>query len=407
MIADKLTLPCGAVLPNRLAKSALSEQLGDRAAGPSDRLLRLYERWGGSGCGLLATGNVMVDRSALGEPANVVVEDDRHGAALTEWARAAKAGGATAIVQVNHPGRQSPRSLSPRPVAPSAVPLTGMGGVFSTPRALTVAEIEALVRRYAATSRIVVEAGFDGVQLHAAHGYLISQFLSPRVNRRDDRYGGDPERRRSFLLELVAATREAIGRHRILSVKMNSADFQRGGFSEDESILVARDLADAGVDLLEISGGTYEKAAMMGLTQRDSTRAREAYFLEFAERLRAEVDIPLWVTGGFRSRTGMDQALSSGAVDVIGLGRPLAVDPEFPRRLLAGEVDRVAELTPKRVGVRKLDGMAETVWYTTQLWRMGDGKEPATQRHAALGVAHYLLAGQLPALARGRATRKG
>jgi 2,4-dienoyl-CoA reductase-like NADH-dependent reductase (Old Yellow Enzyme family) len=402
MIADSLTLPCGAVLPNRLAKSALSEQLGDREAGPSDRLVRLYERWGTGGSGLLATGNVMVDRTALGEPANVVVEDDRHRDALSAWARAAKAGGSVAIVQVNHPGRQSPRSLSPRPVAPSAVPLTGMGGVFSTPRALTVPEIEELVRRYAATARIVTDAGFDGVQLHGAHGYLISQFLSPHVNRRDDAYGGDAVRRRRFLLELVAATREAIGPHRVLSVKMNSADFQRGGFTEDESIPVARDLADAGVDLLEISGGTYERAAMMGVVQRDSTRAREAYFLDFAERLRASVDVPLWVTGGFRTRAGMDDALTSGAVDVIGLGRPLAVDPAFPRRLLSGEVDRVDGVTPKRVGVRRLDGMAETVWYTTQLWRMGAGKEPATGRPAAVGVGHYLLAGQLPALVRGR-----
>jgi len=410
MIESPLQLACGTTLPNRLAKSALSEQLGDRDAGPSGKLIRLYERWGRSGLGLISTGNVMVDRKALGEPANVVVEDDRHHEALARWAAAAQAGGARAIVQVNHPGRQSPRTLSPHPVAPSAVGLAGTAGVFSRPRALTVPEIDALVRRYATTARIVTEAGFDGIQLHGAHGYLISQFLSPLVNQRTDEYGGDVVRRRRFLLELVGAARDAIGPHRILSVKINSADFQRGGFSEDESILVAHELEKAGVDLLEISGGTYEKAAMMGVVQRDSTRAREAYFLEFAEKLRAETSLPLWVTGGFRTRAGMTEALESGAVDVIGLGRPLAVDPEFPGRLLSGTVDEVSSITPKRMGVKQLDGLAETVWYTTQLWRMGAGKEPAVSRPAAVGVGHYLLAGQLPAVLNagplGRLTRR-
>ncbi|HEY3015455.1 MAG TPA: NADH:flavin oxidoreductase/NADH oxidase family protein [Nocardioides sp.] len=401
MIETPLSLPCGVTLPNRLAKSALSEQLGDRDHAPSDRLVRLYERWGGSGCGLLATGNVMVDRRALGEPANVVIEDDSEHERIALWAKAAQSGGARAIVQLNHPGRQSPRTLSPRPVAPSAVPLKGMAKVFSTPRALEVSEIQELVRRFATTARVVTEAGFDGVQLHGAHGYLISQFLSPLVNRRDDEYGGDPARRRAFLLDLVMACRDAIGRDRILAVKLNSADFQRGGFGEDESIEVAHELYAAGIDLLEISGGTYEKAAMMGVTQRTSTIEREAYFLGFAERLRAECEVPLMVTGGFRSRDGMESALASGAVDVIGLGRPLAVDPGFPARLLAGETDRVEHINPKQVGLRKLDGLAETVWYTTQLWRIGAGKEPAVGRPAALGVGHYFVRGQLPAVVRG------
>jgi len=284
--------------------------------------------------------------------------------------------------------------------------MKGMAKMFSTPRALEVSEIQELVRRFATTARVVTEAGFDGVQLHGAHGYLVSQFLSPLVNQRDDEYGGDAARRRAFLLDLVMACRDAIGSDRILAVKLNSADFQRGGFAEDESIDVAHELYAAGVDLLEISGGTYEKAAMMGVTQRASTAEREAYFLDFAERLRADCSIPLMVTGGFRSREGMESALASGAVDVIGLGRPLAVDPEFPARLLAGETDRVEHINPKRVGLRKLDGLAETVWYTTQLWRMGAGKEPAVGRPAALGVGHYVVAGQLPAVVRGLGGRR-
>ncbi len=402
MIETSLALPCGVKLPNRLAKSALSEQLGTIGShAPDDRLVRLYGRWAQGGSGLLVTGNVMVDRRALGEPANVVVEDGRDLEALSAWAAAAKSEGAVAIVQVNHPGRQSPRTLSPRPVAPSAIGLKGMGGAFAVPRALTVTEIQDLVRRYAETARVCVEAGFDGVQLHGAHGYLISQFLSPLANQRSDMYGGSVENRRRFLMELVAATRAAIGEDKVLSVKLNSADFQRGGFSEDESILVAKALEEAGVDLLEISGGTYEVGAMMGVTQRESTRQREAYFLEFAERLRGEVSLPLMVTGGFRTAAAMSAAIESGAVDVIGLGRPLAVDPDFPSLLLAGKSSEVAGMEPRSVGIRKLDAMAEVVWYTTQLWRMGRGLDPAVHKPSVVGVGEYVVKSQLPAVVRG------
>lgn len=398
MIDASFDLPCGVSLPNRLAKAALSEQLGDARHAPSDQLIRLYQRWSRSGAGLLITGNVMVDHRAIGEPANVVVEGRRDLERLRRWARSAKAGGAVVIVQVNHPGRQVPVTVSRRPVAPSAVAMEGMMGAFATPRALTVAEIHEIQDRFARTARILVAAGFDGVQLHGAHGYLISQFLSPLANVRTDEYGGDPVNRRRFLLELVEKTRAAIGPDKVLSVKLNSADFQRGGFSEDESIEVARELAAAGIDLLEISGGTYEQAAMMGVVRRESTRQREAYFIDYAEKLRAQVDVPLMVTGGFRTRAGMDLAIAGGAVDVIGLGRPFAVDPEAPARLIADEQAAVSEITEKRVGLRKLDGLAETVWYTTQLWRMGDGKDPAATRPAALGVGHYFLGGAAYAL---------
>ncbi len=401
MIETPFALPCGAVLPNRIGKSALSEQLGDRKHAPDERLVRLYQRWADGGAGLLVTGNVMVDSRALGEPANVVVEDNRDAAVIASWAAAAKSNGAIALVQVNHPGRQSPRSLSPRPVAPSAVGLRGMGGAFATPRELTVAEIGDLVERYAVTAKVMVDAGFDGVQLHGAHGYLISQFLSPAANHRTDEYGGSAENRRRFLMEIVAATRTVIGDDKVLAVKLNSADFQRGGFTEDESILVARALEEAGIDLLEISGGTYEHGAMMGVTQRESTRAREAYFLEFAEKLRTEVSLPLMVTGGFRTREGMESALASGAVDVIGLGRPLALEPDFPNELISGQVDAIKSVVARTVGIRKLDAMAEVVWYTTQLWRMGRALEPDHGKSSAVGVGEYVFKSQVPAVIRG------
>lgn len=384
-----LKLPCGVELPNRLAKAALSEQLGSAENRPTPALETLYRRWGRGGAGLLITGNVMVDRRSLGEPRNVVIEDDADLDALARWATAAKAGGAVAIAQLNHPGRQTPPGLSSEVVAPSAVPVNLGGPRLQTPRALTSREIEGQVGRFAASAEIVVRAGFDGAQLHGAHGYLISQFLSPRTNRREDEWGGDPERRRRFLLESVRAVRRAIGTQSMLSVKLNSADFQRGGFDEEESLAVIGALERAGIDLLEISGGTYERAAMIGQLPRESTRAREAYFLEFAERARAAAAMPLMLTGGFRSGPAMCQARRAG-VDVIGLGRPLCLEPELPRRLLADPGARSA-LRPLSTGVPRLDAPAELLWHEHQLRRMGRGLDP----DPGLGVRRTLARGAL------------
>jgi 2,4-dienoyl-CoA reductase-like NADH-dependent reductase (Old Yellow Enzyme family) len=410
-LAVPLTLPCGVTLPNRLAKSPLSEGLGDRHNAPTDRLTRLYRRWSTSGAGLLVTGNVMVDSAALGEPGNVVVEDERDLEALRSWASVATSGGAHAWVQINHPGRQVVRGLNAQAVAPSAVgAVAGTGGLFAKPRALTPPEIHGLIGRFARTARVVVDAGFTGVQIHAAHGYLISQFLSPLVNRRTDDWGGTPERRRRFLLEIVRAVRGEIGPGVPLAVKLNSADFQRGGMTEDESAEIVLALAGEGIDLLEISGGTYESTAMMGVPaepRKASTQVREAYFLDYAERVRAATGaggpgtrLPLMLSGGFRTAAAMSEAVSSGAVDLIGLGRPLALEPDLPRRLLDGSAT-ASTVRPRRTGIAKIDGASETAWYTVQLWRMADGKDPDPRGHPVLNLARYSAAAAVQSLRRG------
>ena len=376
-LGDPLTLNCGVTLPNRIARSAMSEQLGTHKNGPTPELIHLFRVWAEGGLGLQMTGNVMVDRRALGEPLNVVVEDDRDFDALKQWAGAAKTGGTIAVVQLNHPGRQTLRNISSEIVAPSAVRLNVSGAPFPKPRALTGAEIEALIERFATAADVVTRAGFDGVQLHAAHGYLISQFLSPLVNRRDDEWGGDPERRSRFLLELVRAIRDAIGPGRILAVKLNSADFQRGGFSEDESLAVIERLGEIGVDLLEISGGTFEKPAMTGSQRRkqsESSRAREAYFLDFAERAKQVTKMPLMVTGGLRSSAAMSDALADG-IDLVGIARPLCLEPDLPKRLIA-DAKTVSRLKPVQTGIRRLDPAAELWWNNIQLRRLGAGKPP-------------------------------
>lgn len=392
-LQQPFSLPNGSVLPNRLAKAALSESLARRDHTPGERIKTLYRRWSGNGAGLTITGNVMVDRRAIGEPGNVVVEDDRSAQDLAEWAEIIKADGAVAWAQINHPGRQAPRTLTPRPVAPSAVPLPDSAGMFAQPRELTSAEIEDIIARFATTAGHLVRAGFDGVQIHGAHGYLVSQFLSPLANVRTDEWGGTPEKRRRFVLEVARAIRAEIGTDKAMGIKLNSADFQRGGFSEDESIEVVHALAAEGIDLLEVSGGTYSSAAMLGVdpTLKESTRKREAYFLDYALRVRAEVpELPLMLTGGFRTVEAMEDAVASGAIDVVGLGRPLTVDPDVTAGFLDGTTTE-SIVRPKRSGIKLIDSLTELTAYTVQMWRMADGKEPAPRRHPALNVAQYLV----------------
>lgn len=390
-LRDPLTLPNGAVVPNRLAKAATSECLGDLRTAPTPRLSTLYRRFAQGGAGLLITGNVMVDRRALGEVGNVAVEDERDLEVLQAWADAATSDGGVALAQLNHPGRQVLAGVGPRPVAPSSVRVRGAAGVFRTPRELTSPQIDDVIRRFATAARLMVRAGFTGVQVHAAHGYLISQFLSPLTNHRTDAWGGDLIGRSRFLLEVVRAIRAEVGARAVVAVKLNSADFQRGGFDRADSGEVVRMLDAERVDLVEISGGTYESTAFMGVTaepRKASTRAREAYFLEFAESLRGHLTIPLMVTGGFRTAAGMAEAIDSGATDLIGLGRPLALEPDLPARLLSGEALE-STARPRSLGIRRFDGMADLLWHTTQLQRMGRGLDPKPERHPLVTLGEY------------------
>lgn len=385
---EPLPLPCGQVLPNRIMKAALSEALGDRTNAPDRRLERLFASWGSGGYGLVITGNVMVDRRQLGEPGNVVIEDERDLDALSRWAKATKDGGVPIWVQLNHPGRQSnPLALGHTPVAPSAVPLSLPGS--PTPRELTPEEIEDIIERFATAAAVCETAGFDGVQIHGAHGYLVAQFLSPLSNRRDDAWGGDPERRMRFLIEVVRRIRSRVSPGFAVGLKLNSADFQRGGFTEDESRGVLAAFAGEGLDLIEISGGSYETPAMMGKAA-DSTRAREAYFLEYARTARELVgDIPLAVTGGFRSRAAMEEAVGTGDCDVIGLGRPTATTVDAAEAILSGRANTLTVhqvragmrgLLGRFVDLKSLDGILELSWHTDQLHRIGAGLAPDLDR---------------------------
>ena len=390
-IAESLLLPCGAVLPNRLAKAAMTEGLADPWGRATPELARLYGLWADGGSGLLITGNVQIDGDHLERPGNVIIEGPQDAAALVglrTMAEAGKRAGGHIWMQISHAGRQTQVTVNPHPKAPSAVAVGLPGKQFGLPEALTEAEILDLIERFGIAAEVAKDTGYNGVQIHAAHGYLLSQFLSPRSNLRTDQWGGSLENRARMLMAVVARVRAGVGPDFPIGVKLNSADFQKGGFAFEESVVVARWLQDAGVDLLEISGGSYEQPAMMDIAgmqapdmppQKASTAAREAYFVDFAKTMRASLTMPLMVTGGFRTRRAMNMALSQGAADVIGLGRPLCVDTAGPAKLLAGadELDRwesKLKLLPPWLSflgglkmMRAVEGFAVTYWYYAQI----------------------------------------
>ena len=391
-LGSPFTLPCGVTLRNRFIKAAMTEQLSDQANAPTEDHVRLYQRWGRGGSAALLTGNVMVDPRALEGPRNVAVEDERDLAMLTRWADTAQENGAQLWMQISHPGRQTPRGVSTEVVAPSAIAVQGSNGTFmARPRALAVDEIQAIIARFARTAAVAKEAGFAGIQLHGAHGYLISQFLTPRVNQREDEYGGPLENRMRMLLETIRATRDAVGAAYPISLKLNSADFQRGGFSEDESMEVVRAVAAEGIELLEISGGNYENPKMIQAGEtaaptRESTAEREAFFLDYARKVRAITDMPLMLTGGLRTASVMASIIDEGHVDVVGLARPLALDPDLPNKIIAGATNRAP--SPKlATGIQMFDDMLQSFWYQEQMTRMAREKEPDLSASRAIALA--------------------
>jgi len=404
-LGEPLTLPCGVTLPNRILKSAMTEGLADEHDRATARHVRLYRRWAEGGAGTLVTGNVMIDRRFLERPGNVVIDDPDDGeglAALRAWAEAGTSAGNQLWMQLSHPGRQCGKIVSSRPMAPSEVQLNLMGN-FGRPVAMTEHDIEMALGGFTRAAAIARDTGFTGVQVHGAHGYLVSEFLSPKLNRREDQWGGSLENRARFLLEAVRGVRAVVGPAFPVSVKLNSADFQKGGFSFEDSLQVAEWLDQAGVDLIEISGGNYEQPTMFGIEgraedrddpRRESTKRREAFFLEYAARMRDRVKAPLAVTGGFRSRQTMEQALANDEVDVIGLARPLCTEPDLPRRLIDGSAEEAVRWEEK-IGIGKgrfgpdssiflfkaLNAFSAIAWYYRQIVAMADGESLRLDLH--------------------------
>ncbi|MDR2308304.1 MAG: NADH:flavin oxidoreductase/NADH oxidase family protein [Paucimonas sp.] len=373
-----LQLPNGSVIPNRIAKAAMEENLANLDQTPSDALLRLYQAWAEGGAGLLLTGNVMVDARAMTGPGGVVLDDSQPLRRFSEWARVGRAQGAQFWMQINHPGRQMQASLGQDTVAPSAVALEmgGLSKLFALPRALDEAGIAEVIQRFARTAALAEQAGFNGVQVHAAHGYLLSQFLSPLSNQRQDRWGGSLENRARLLLEVVKAVRAAVSPGFGVAVKLNSADFQRGGFEPADARQVVLWLNELAVDMVELSGGSYEAPAMQGDSRDGRTLAREAYFLEFAREIAAIARMPVMVTGGIRRLLVVEQVLDSG-VAMAGIATALALDPALPRRWQAGETAALAVLPAIRWKRKAFAALAYMALVKLQMRRLADGRRPA------------------------------
>jgi 2,4-dienoyl-CoA reductase-like NADH-dependent reductase (Old Yellow Enzyme family) len=372
-----LCLPNGSVIPNRIAKAAMEENLANQDQTPSDQLLRLYQAWAEGGAGLLLTGNVMIDSSAMTGPGGVMLDDSQPLQRFRQWAVAGRAQGAQFWMQINHPGRQMQANLGQPTVAPSAVALNmgGLSKLFQQPKALDESEIAALIQRFARTSALAEQAGFSGVQIHAAHGYLLSQFLSPLTNRRQDRWGGSLENRARLLLEVVKAVREVVAPGFSVAVKLNSADFQRGGFEPADARQVVLWLNELPVDLVELSGGSYEAPAMQGDARDGRTLAREAYFLDFARDIAAIARMPVMVTGGIRRLAVVEQVLANG-VAMAGIATALAVDPTLPRRWQNGETNALAELPPIRWKRKAFAALAYMALVKLQMRRLAAGSKP-------------------------------
>lgn len=396
-IAQELVLPCGAVLPNRIGKSATQEGLATPLGHASELNVTLYRRWSEGGAGLLISGDVMVDYSHRERPGNIVIDGNGGMDALRRWARAGRVAGNQLWMQINQPGRQTPIDVQEHPMAPSA----NMAGLppegFGMPRAMTEAEILDLIERFGRVAATAREVGFTGVQLHAAHGFMASSFLSPLCNTRDDAWGGSLENRARFMIESLRAMRRAVGLDFALSVKMNAADFHKGGFDMEQSMAVIEMLNAEGLDLLEVSGGNYDAPAMIGAMgsgsplarkKAERTLRREAYFMEYARRARPVAAMPLMITGGFRTLDAMEGALAEDATDVIGLARPFCASTDFPAKLLNGEATEVpmieeTMLLDRDAYIGKLDDRAfnlmesnmQLAWMYVQLTNLGEGKD--------------------------------
>lgn len=369
-------LPNGSQLPNRLAKAAMEENMAVDGHLPGEAIYDLYRTWSKGGTGLLITGNVMVDHMAMTGPGGISLESDTPITPFIKWAQAAKRNNSKVWMQINHPGRQVYAAMGGKVLSPSDIPLN-MGDhskLFGQPTAMTESEIADLIQRFTTTATRAIEAGFDGVQIHAAHGYLLSQFLSPLTNQRQDQWGGALKNRARLLYEIVKSVKAALPAKAALAVKLNSADFQRGGFDSDEALSVVKQLEKMKVDLVELSGGSYESPAMQGITKDDRTLEREAYFLSFAKEIAKQTNIPIMTTGGICRLEVANNVIEEG-VDLVGMGRALAFYPNLPNQWKS-HPNAVANLPQVNWKNKTLASVATMAITKRQLQRIGKGKKP-------------------------------
>ncbi|MEM8973794.1 MAG: NADH:flavin oxidoreductase/NADH oxidase family protein [Pseudomonadota bacterium] len=372
-LSDILELPCGAVLKNRIAKPAMSDSLGDGTGNPTQQQIDLYGIWTEGGLGLSIIGEVQGDPFAAEKPGNLVLRDNADAVQFRRLAKAAGRNNAQLWLQLGHAGAMAHPPISV-PRGPSALEV---GSIAC--RALSVHEISKIPAEFARTACLAKEMGFGGVQIHAAHGFLLSQFLSPLFNKRDDQFGGAIGNRMRLTLEVIAEVRDHVGPKFPIGIKLNATDHLEGGLTEEDALEVVRALDETSVDLIDVSGGTY----FPGARAASDTGGTGPYFLDFARRARKLTSKPLMLTGGFKTYAQAVDALAAG-VDVIGLARALILDPELPNAWLAGDTH-----VPSFPRFNNPPEGGVTAWYTMRMTELAQRQDSSGPECLSESIRRY------------------
>ena len=322
-------------LKNRIIRSATWEGMCAPDGRPTPKLADFYTELARGGVGLIITGYAFVSPEGKQLPGKMGIHDDHFAADFLRLTDAVHAADGAIAVQLVHAGGQaSIEAAGQRPVAPSAVEVPQYPQI---PAALTPAQIAAIVDSFGAAAARARQWGFDAVQLHGAHGYLINQFLSPLTNRRTDSYGGDIDHRCRFLMQVFDAVRKSVGNDFPVMIKLNADDFLDGGLNRQDALSAARMLDAAGIDAIEVSAGTAASGKKGPARDRINTPEKEAYNLDLARRIKSEVHCPVVVVGGFRSYDVAEAAIRDHGMDAIAMSRPLIREPRLPNRWQQGD----------------------------------------------------------------------
>lgn len=367
-------LQSGLTLKNRIVKAAMEENMADIQLLPDLSLCSLYQQWSKGGAGLIITGNVMVDKLAMTGPGGMVLETEESVPAFSMLARSGKEAGNPFIMQINHPGRQVFKRLGTQTYSASDVELNlgKHSKLFERPLSMTREQIESVIDKFVNTAKLAKKAGFDGVQVHAAHGYLLSQFLSPITNKREDEWGGSLVNRARLLLTIISEIKQVCGDKFSLSVKLNSADFQRGGFDYYDAVNVVKMLDEFKLDFIELSGGSYESPAMQGNNIDNSKLKREAYFLEFANKIAINSTTAIMTTGGIKRLPVVEEVLRNN-VELVGIASAIACVPDLPIKW-QDDPDFIVKIPKVKWRDKTMAGLANMAMMRRQLQRIGKHK---------------------------------
>ncbi|MCL5883951.1 MAG: NADH:flavin oxidoreductase [Deltaproteobacteria bacterium] len=325
-------------LGNRFVRSATWEGMSDGMGAPTERLISLYEALAEGGVGLIVTGYAFVHEGGKQMPNGLGIHSDALIPPFKELTRRVHAKGGRIVAQQFHGGGQASRKSSGlSPIAPSAMSLPQYPEV---PVEMTREDIRHMAAAFGRAAGRAKKAGFDGVQIHGAHGYLISQFLSPLTNRRNDEYGGTIGNRSRFLVETARAVRSAVGSEYPVWVKLNGDDFLPGGFSLEDAVEVARTLEKEGIDAIEVSGGTPASGDRTPARANIDSTAKEAYHRELARAIKRRVGVPVGLVGGLRSPSVMEEIFRAGDADFFSMARPLIREPGLVKRWASGDLSK-------------------------------------------------------------------